>query len=288
MFQFNLKPTKLENLNAKLIEQEIVDGFEALAHFIQLSITGDYLEMAPFNERQSHISNVFSYLYDYVSKGELTPDHREDDLLDVLGFVANARINGELFSGAVPVNLENLLALAFARSKIDAVGGGVRFAFEAISDWFESSQSEFMSLAEIAALASMDEQSVRNATQADASDHLPSEKIDNRIYVSVDGAAGWLQRRSGYISSKPTTDEIPEDHILLPVAKDGSYFSNVCKQTAGFKVGKKGNEEYIRKFEQALDALRSMPIAYWRRPNENGRYGIVRAVEWKVVALSDI
>lgn len=286
MFKLNLKPVPFSQIDPDALDTEIANGFEANKSFSELSITGQYSDTTFLAQRSSHIGDVFHYLYSYLEKAELTPSHKEDDLLDALGFVANSRINGELYTGDTPNNLEHLLALAFARAKIDTINGDIKFDLEALTDWFESEYAEFMSLSEIAALANMDEQSVRNATQADSKNHLHSEKFDNRIHIPVDVAARWLVNRSGYVRRKPSQNEIPEDHLLVPFAKDGSFFSKACKQTAGFKIGKKGDEQYITDFDQALIKLKAMPVAYWRRPNPNGRFGIVRAVEWKVIASS--
>ena len=45
-------------------------------------------------------------------------------------------------------------------------------------------------------------------------------------------------------------------------------------------MGRKGDERKIADFEQALAYLRAQPSAYWRRPNEQGNWGIVTGVHW--------
>ena len=51
-------------------------------------------------------------------------------------------------------------------------------------------------------------------------------------------------------------------------------------RTGEFAVGEKGYELTFDSFDRALDYLRAMPVARWRRQNENGNWGIVSAVRW--------
>ena len=72
--------------------------------------------------------------------------------------------------------------------------------------------------------------------------------------------------------------------ILVPFAKDGSYFNpSLCRPKARtFTVGEKGSEVRFDTFEAALEHLRSMPVAMWRRPNPYNvkNWGIVSAIRW--------
>lgn len=68
---------------------------------------------------------------------------------------------------------------------------------------------------------------------------------------------------------------------MVPVAKDGSAFDKeFCKRGGQYTVGGKGEERQFRDYEVALGYLRQMPVAKWRRPNAEGNWGIVSAVEW--------
>lgn len=72
-----------------------------------------------------------------------------------------------------------------------------------------------------------------------------------------------------------------ESEAKLPIAKDGSFFCReACWRASGYTVGEKGAEQHFQDFEAALDYLRDMPVAKWRRPNQNGNWGIVSAVDW--------
>lgn len=69
----------------------------------------------------------------------------------------------------------------------------------------------------------------------------------------------------------------------VPYAKDGSYFcAEKCFRSGSYTVGEKGDERKFCRYEDALDYLKSMPKAKWRRPNEKNNWGIVTAVEWKI------
>jgi hypothetical protein len=67
----------------------------------------------------------------------------------------------------------------------------------------------------------------------------------------------------------------------VPYAKDGTYFSPELSRSGVFTVGEKGAESKVISFEAALRYLQKMKVAKWRRPNVNGNWGIVSAVEWK-------
>jgi hypothetical protein len=72
-----------------------------------------------------------------------------------------------------------------------------------------------------------------------------------------------------------------ESGAKLPIAKDGSVFCRAtCWRASGYTVGEKGGEQRLQNFEAALDYLRDMPVAKWRRPNQRGNSGIVSAIDW--------
>jgi len=66
----------------------------------------------------------------------------------------------------------------------------------------------------------------------------------------------------------------------IPVAHDGSFFGPHLERNGCFTVGDKGSEVRFSDFEKALSFLKSQPQARWRRPNRNGNWGIVVAIEW--------
>lgn len=70
--------------------------------------------------------------------------------------------------------------------------------------------------------------------------------------------------------------------ISVPFAADGTCFNPSLRRarTGKFTVGKKGNEVAFDTFDAAVDYLKTMKPAYWRRPNKVGNWGRVVAVNW--------
>jgi hypothetical protein len=106
-------------------------------------------------------------------------------------------------------------------------------------------------------------------------------------------AASWLQKKNGFIASIWQQEEQPEaatdeghdipvsKMIFVPVARDGSMFTPDLVRNNAYRVGAKGEEVDISSFSEALVRLNSMPVPRWRRPNENGLWGIVSGVAWQ-------
>ncbi len=70
--------------------------------------------------------------------------------------------------------------------------------------------------------------------------------------------------------------------IMVPYCKDGTWFHPGLVYSDGFyRVGPKGGERTTQSYEQALQMLRDMPIACWRRPSpRSGLLGMVSAAHW--------
>lgn len=68
----------------------------------------------------------------------------------------------------------------------------------------------------------------------------------------------------------------------VPFASDGTRFHRglASPRDGSFRVGDKNAELRFSSFEEALNYLREMPIARWRRPNDAGNWGLVSAVRW--------
>lgn len=71
---------------------------------------------------------------------------------------------------------------------------------------------------------------------------------------------------------------------LVPYAADGSHFGPHLKRAGKFTVGEKDDEVQLDAFDEALEYLRRMGVAKWRRPNAAGNWGIVSAVRWVELA----
>lgn len=71
-----------------------------------------------------------------------------------------------------------------------------------------------------------------------------------------------------------------DPRILVPVAKDGSWFGPHLLRAGEFTIGEKRDERRVETFGQALQRLKEMEVARWRRPNSKGNWGIVSGVQW--------
>jgi hypothetical protein len=70
--------------------------------------------------------------------------------------------------------------------------------------------------------------------------------------------------------------------IMVPYCKDGTWFHPGLVSADGlYRVGPKGGERTAESYQQALQMLRDMPIACWRRPSpRSGLLGMVSAAHW--------
>lgn len=72
----------------------------------------------------------------------------------------------------------------------------------------------------------------------------------------------------------------PRRELFVPYAADGTCFHPGLKKAGKFTVGAKEDEATFDDYEAALEYLRQMGQAKWRRPNVNGNWGVVEAVRW--------
>lgn len=274
------------------IAAEIVGGLAAVDGFRSIVISGQYPASpaaSSENVRDMNIYKIFSGFYRYVYQGIYDAPEVDEDVLDGIAFCLNARLNGELFShdnGVLPISLEHLIVSACVRSKLDRAAGHPTYDFGSGAGFIESADCDDLSLTELALLAHMDIQSVRNAAH---SENLPTYRKEGHagLLVKVEDADSWLKGRNGFVARKTLTTAIESGFVEVPFAADGSYFNVGCRQRRGFSIGPKYAEQYVESLDEALLMLRKMPVAYWRRPNANGRMGLVKAVEWKVIPESD-
>lgn len=111
--------------------------------------------------------------------------------------------------------------------------------------------------------------------------------------INAMSAAAWLQKKKGFLTSiwhEVDTIAEPQDEgaavtpdrvIFVPVARDGSMFTPDLLRNGVYRIGAKGAEEDVADFSSALARLNAMPVPRWRRPNENGLWGIVSGVTWQ-------
>jgi hypothetical protein len=109
--------------------------------------------------------------------------------------------------------------------------------------------------------------------------------------VPVSDAAEWLTTRPGYWPSIwQEEDQSPQKskQMHVPRAADGSVFHPGLRRRNGFTIGPKGSELTLRDFDMALTALSQMSEPRWRRPNESGNWGIVKATTWVAMDEGDL
>lgn len=74
---------------------------------------------------------------------------------------------------------------------------------------------------------------------------------------------------------------VPQTIGTLPVARDGTFFHPGLSRSGYFTIGEKGDEQRVNNFQDALKALRAMTVPRWRRPNDQGNWGIVSGIRWE-------
>lgn len=170
--------------------------------------------------------------------------------------------------------------------------------------------NESLSVHELAAVTKVSTKRLQNAIYAKTADAPLPNKSDGLIPVA--SAQRWLEAR-GYLpsiwrefiaakaweaegSTAVVTDTVEEseDYFFVPEARDGTIFSPTFCQRRGsggkpsYTIGAKGDEKTYDDYEAALADLTRMRTARWRRPNENGNFGIVSAERWRRLSRSEL
>ncbi len=169
--------------------------------------------------------------------------------------------------------------------------------------------NEPLTVHELAAVTGVSSKRLQNAMYA-RRDDAPLAGNDGLIPVAA--AQRWLEAREyrpsiwrefiackgweedGEVSTPaPARNEIG-DFLFVPEARDGTVFSPIACKRGGatgkphYTVGVKDAEVNYEDFEAALDALSQMAIPRWRRPNENGKFGIVSAERWRRLTREEL
>jgi hypothetical protein len=121
------------------------------------------------------------------------------------------------------------------------------------------------------------------AALEDLNIHLPSSGLASRLLsTTVPEGAGARKTNApaGRFALPPT--------MLLPVARDGTWFHPGLIRRGEFTVGEKGDEQRFDNFVEALEALKGMTVPKWRRPNDVGNWGIVSGIRWETAHRLDI
>jgi len=276
-------------LDSLLFESEISNGLEAIQKLLAVCYTGeDSDSCATLAPKHGYLGRVIHNAYRYAALGE-TQAHTfsTDELHDLIAFTLSARVNGELYSIGVPVNLERLLHTVVARAKLDRYLSQPAYEVELYEPAFSYSDQPELTLSEITLLSGMSEMAVRNASRSDGTDYLATIKRDGRVFIEPAVAVEWLKARQNFVPTQSTQGLDEKTQVLVPFAKDGSNFCGKYLRKRGYQVGAKGDEIYITDLYDALKHLKQMDKARWRRPNVNGIPGIVSVAEWQAISKAD-
>lgn len=288
-----MKQIKHKAITQQLIEQRADQLFKAhikanerMTTFIP-KVEGDIYA----DELQHTIERQFRYgICGQLFEGEMLPD--DFSMMEVFSLLEKLYAGYPFYAfDDNSVSVIGTIQLA-ARARHELViddGISMRELFD-LDDDFEYTSGQ-IELRELAAIADMSVQSVRNDISKSATP-IKFRASEGKHYTSVTEAKNWLKQRNSY---KPTINfnelherEERDGTLYVPVAKDGSHFSSDCRMTRGYQIGEKGAERYIESFKEARSELLSMLQAKWRRPNDKGNFGIVTAVEWKFFPKEDV
>jgi hypothetical protein len=204
----------------------------------------------------------------------LSPAHNEQactigDIKSVIETV-NAAVDSDNVDRSLTVEIDKTLLAAQARLALDE-GTGV-------------------APHQLAALTRIGIKSIRNALAPSSGSGL--ELKDGTVTAA--SALKWLNARGDFKTSiwhevlaGATTakqdDAIKGKILWVPFASDNTEFHPVkCQRNNKYQIGPKGSEKSVTDYFQALDCLARMrPVAYWRRPNTVGNWGIVTAVGFR-------
>lgn len=121
---------------------------------------------------------------------------------------------------------------------------------------------------------------------------------DSEGKIPAHEALDWLAGREGFWPSvwreQPIRFSTESDGpplsapVFVPVARDGTVFNPGLQRAGTYTVGPKGDEVHLEDFGEALSRLHAMSAPYWRRPNDQGAWGIVRGVRWERLERSEL
>jgi hypothetical protein len=289
----DLKFIKHNDMTDEVIKIKAVKFFN-----FHMMLAGRMVDDSDSYEDKDYPEELFNLLrrqrdfgaYGKLLEGDMLPEDFEmivqySALESVYGWdILNHADNTEIDPDA-PLLIKSIELAAAARLKIViAQGVSMESLYGLYNDSFHVRDE--VELIELACLADMSVQSVRNEIAKDKSGLKTHSKL-GKSYLPVEDAINWLKQRNSF---KPTINlmevgrrEAEFDELYVPVAKDGSYFNHTCRMTKGYQVGGKGEEQYFESFSEAQSHLFLMTQAKWRRPNNAGNFGTVSASEWKFI-----
>ncbi|MBO9422342.1 hypothetical protein J7481_22720 [Labrenzia sp. R4_2] len=116
--------------------------------------------------------------------------------------------------------------------------------------------------------------------------------------VRFEDAEHWLSSKNGFWNSiwntQDTSDDLPtefrreEKYVFVPVSRDGSVFHPGLRDTYGYRVGPKGDQEDFEDYEAALQHLHKATHPYWNRKNTNGMRVLLSGNRWERLSKTEL
>ncbi len=278
-----------EFFTKETLHQDVQEALALMeARVVHMAFGRKWPESSATRDRQWHVDSIpstyiasaFMALYEYAFAYEWDwsqNGHIFDAQQDAETFMHHAKLLEELAPESYK-RIRHVSQVARARARFDSIDNSAISIEEPITP------------EDVALLAHMSIASVRNAIS----------RGELKTYIEDDGAqcvddtslVEWLPKRKGFRSTKFAGDYAdykgfkPEaqrtrNTVTVPIDREGKPFRPSLKRKKGYQIGPKGREDYITDFQAALETLKRMDTPYWRRPNSNGIYGIVKGIGWK-------
>lgn len=269
--------------------------------FLDINVAAD--TPFPLTLQRAQDLNAFAYFgilasWNGIKDGQTAPG-LEDTLVDVPSYIEDTiaildRFISLFGKGAETWGfsvIERTMLAARARLKID--------------------QDEPMTVHELAAISQVVTKRLQNAMYA-KSDEAPITNKDGLITPA--SAHRWLEARQylpslwqSFIANRAWEHNLGDqasaqapcefiktnDFLFVPEAVDGSVFGpESCYHGSDgvkhYTIGEKQAERTFDNYDDALSALTGMVTPRWRRPNNRGNFGIVRAERWRRVSRAEL
>ena len=275
------------------LENDVEVSFHALKAFTQrlegcIDLEEEYVAS---NSETPDVVSCFRRLLRYATGAAPYADLIQRDMSMAMSFALMVSELSEGFESKMATGsglMSGVIVQVYARFKIDHFVTGVQSSvMESISSLFEEEDLDGLSTLQLAFLARMKQQSVRNKLSAQTEFKL-ERNFKGKYFMNIGDAFRWLCMQVGF---NRTALEKPaeEKTIYVPVSKDGSFFRKNIRGPKGYRIGQKGQEIVIGDFQEALDKLKKMSTPYWRRPSSTtGIPGIVTGIRWENKPYSEV
>lgn len=287
-----IETTDYFEVSENALVEEVKDAFHALKAFT-LRLEGEIHSEEEYIASPSPplIASEFRALYRYAVGAEPFSEFLDQTMSRATSFAMIVEeladgFESELCPGSG--KMSGVITQAYSRYKVDHhVLHFDNSLMDAISCLFDEEDLEGLSTLQLAYLARMKQQSVRNKLSGQSRFKLVRNS-KGKHYMNISEAVEWLRQQAGF---NPTRTLVTNDteYLTVPVARDGSFFSTAIRGKNGYRIGPKGSEVLVPDFYEALETLGKMSAPYWRRPSKkSGIPGIVTGIRWERKPLSEV